>query len=76
MLVPQRDIALAGVKTDTFFALICFALALWGVAQGAGSSALEALLADSVPTGEHLSPCLAWGLHGRLEDQCRHVHRV
>ena len=51
VLVPQRDIMLGPVKTDTFFALICFALALWGIAQGAGSSALEALLADSVPTG-------------------------
>ena len=49
--MPQRDIMLGPVKTDTFFALICFALALWGIAQGAGSSALEALLADSVPTG-------------------------
>ena len=55
--VPQREIKLGPITTDTFFALICLALALWGVAQGAGSSALEALLADSVPTGVCCSCC-------------------
>jgi hypothetical protein len=37
------------------FELLCVALGLWGAANGMGYSALEALFADSVPTGNRIS---------------------
>ena len=51
LLAPQKLVIIAGVHTDTFFVLICAALAMWGICQGVASAPLEALLADSVPTG-------------------------
>ena len=40
-----------GLHTDTFFALMCVALGAWGISQGMAASPMEALMADSVPTG-------------------------
>ena len=57
LYAPQRPLTMMGLQTDTFFVLICAALAVWGMCQGVGTAPLEALLADSVPTGEHCMCC-------------------
>ena len=38
------------------FALICFALCMWGAFQGMRGSAMQSIFADSVPTGERSCP--------------------
>lgn len=54
LYTPQRPIDFLGLHTDTFFVMISLGLGVWGLAQGTGSSPMEALLADSVPTGGRL----------------------
>ena len=39
--------------------LLGLGFSLWGVSMGMGMSGSEAILADSIPTGEHLQVCKA-----------------
>ena len=58
--MPQHlRMCLFGVDVDHKYVLLCLALALWGVGQGAGP-VVEALLADSTPTGVYIcSSCMS-----------------
>lgn len=52
MLLPQHlTVCVFGTTVDHKFLWLCFALALWGLGQGAGP-VVEALLADSTRTGQ------------------------
>lgn len=51
VLLPQdRTVCVFGMAVDHKYLWLCFALALWGLGQGAGP-VVEALLADSTRTG-------------------------
>jgi hypothetical protein len=41
---------------DSTYAILCFAVALWGIAEGSGCPVLDALFSDSTPTGGHSTP--------------------
>lgn len=49
-MTQDKTTCLFGVVVDDKFLWLCLALALWGIGQGAGP-VVEALLADSTPTG-------------------------
>lgn len=56
MLVPQDlTVCIFGTVVDHKYLWLCFALALWGLGQGAGP-VVEALLADSTRTGQSSRP--------------------
>ena len=51
VLLPQDlTVCIFGTTVDHKYLWLCFALALWGLGQGAGP-VVEALLADSTRTG-------------------------
>ena len=53
--MPQDlRVCIFGLNVDHKYLMLCLALALWGVGQGAGP-VVEALLADSTPTGQLIS---------------------
>ena len=52
VLLPQDlTVCIFGTTVDHKYLWLCFALALWGLGQGAGP-VVEALLADSTRTGQ------------------------
>ena len=52
VLLPQDlTVCILGTTVDHKYLWLCFALALWGLGQGAGP-VVEALLADSTRTGQ------------------------
>ena len=52
------------------FALICFALCMWGAFQGMRGSAMQSIFADSVPTGERSCPTTLNTILSRLGSLC------
>ena len=85
--MPQHlRMCLFGVNVDRKYVLLCLALALWGVGQGAGP-VVEALLADSTPTGMYTCTSFVLGVVNDVRlvamlystlvySQCRYVIRV
>ena len=65
VLIPKQPLTWQHLHTDTKFAAICGASALWGIYSGA-QPVVESIFADSVATGVHLLslllslPFLTW----------------
>lgn len=49
--VANQPLHLLGLHTDTKYVLFCLSVALWGTTNGFAQAAVEAILGDSVPTG-------------------------
>ena len=54
VVAAQQPVHLWLLHTDLKYVLFCLSVALWGTTTGFSQAAVEALLGDSVPTGECL----------------------
>ena len=58
--MPMYKVHLWHIHADAKYVVFCFAMALWGTSTGISQSAVEAILGDSVPTGQSCRSFYQW----------------